>query len=203
MRFFYLEVMDTQQEGGQGSPGGDTLHTSPQGNLARLLASGERLYLPGDLPVEVCHCHLQIRDHPQKSDPACNRAQQIDSDEAELQIKEFSLFASHDPHTFFECLHGFDVDVVGQEEHGLAEHQGEDQVDHESHAQDGGAGKEESYGLLAVAVDAKSAAREDAQVGQKKDHTLRQDHAVRMMLETVEEVLKADVIASGGVKSDL
>ena len=25
MRFFYSEVMDTQQEGGQGSPGGDTL----------------------------------------------------------------------------------------------------------------------------------------------------------------------------------
>ena len=25
MRFFYLEVMDTQQEGGQGSYGGDTL----------------------------------------------------------------------------------------------------------------------------------------------------------------------------------
>ena len=25
MRFFYLEVMDTQQEGGQGFPGGDTL----------------------------------------------------------------------------------------------------------------------------------------------------------------------------------
>ena len=25
MQFFYSEVMDTQQEGGQGSPGGDTL----------------------------------------------------------------------------------------------------------------------------------------------------------------------------------
>ena len=203
MRFFYLEVMDTQQEGGQGSPGGDTLHTSHQGNLARLLASGERLYLPGDLPVEVCHRNLHIRDHPQKSDPACNRAQQIDSDEAELQIKEFSLFASHDPHAFLECLHGFDVDVVCQEEHGLAEHQGEDQVDHKPHAQDGGAGKEESYGLLAVAVDAKSAAREDAQVGQKKNHTLRQDHAVRVVFETVEEILKADVVASGGIKGDL
>lgn len=60
-----------------------------------------------------------------------------------------------------------------------------------------------SYGLLAVAVDAKSAAREDAQVGQKKDHTLRQDRAVRVVFETVEEILKADVVASGGIKGDL
>ena len=93
--------------------------------------------------------------------------------------------------------------MEGIEHQLLRVHQGEDQVDHESHAQDGGAGKEESYGLLAVAVDAKSAAREDAQVGQKKDHTLRQDRAVWVVFETVEEILKADVVASGGIKGDL
>ena len=39
---------------------------------------------PDRAMVEVCHCHLQIRNHPQKPDPACDRAQQVDADEAEL-----------------------------------------------------------------------------------------------------------------------
>ena len=68
---------------------------------------------------------------------------------------------------------------------------------------DSGAGKEKSYGLLTVAADAKCASREDTQVGQKKDHTLRQDRTVRMVFETVEKILKADGIASGGIKSCL
>ena len=94
-------------------------------------------------------------------------------------------------------------DPKDQEEHGLTEHQGEDQVDHKPHAQDSGAGKEKSYGLLTVAADAKCASREDTRVGQKKDHTLRQDRTVRMVFETEEKILKTDIIASGGIKGDL